>query len=179
MNDNQNSPSDSNAEGTSFRNKNIALGLFLPQLDRYLSDPDELPLDDSADSVRVRIDQAIKSIENRSEELEEYAQSKVTLWRITTASCAIIGALALLAGIGYPKFRLAGTLVAGIEIVALFYSSKKMKEAAVDTLILRDLKNRYRPQLDQAESLSQMRNLQNLIREEMDQLSVDPRPQEG
>lgn len=154
----------------------LARELFLPQLERYLSDPDELPLDDSSDSVRVRIDQAIRSIEGRVEELLPPARARVTQWRMATGSCAIIGILAALVALASPHLAPVAISVVLVEIFALLYSTRRARRAALDVLILEGLEARHRPRLEAAGNLTELRQLAADIREDMERLTVDPRP---
>jgi hypothetical protein len=153
--------------------------LFLPQLERLLQDPDDLPLDDSADSIRVRIDQAIESIERRSAEAAAEAARRATVYRFTVCLSAVFGACALIVGLAFPDYLTLCLVIALGEAVTLVVFARRMRAAAADCAELTRLGGRYRPALDAAEETPALRALAAQIRAEMDELTIDPRPAEA
>lgn len=149
--------------------------LFLPHLDRLLGDPEEFPLHDSTDSVRVRLESAVVSIEKRSNELAKEAQKRMNLCRGFVMTCAAMGAIFLIVGISFQEFWVPCFVVAGVEAAAMFWCSRLMRKYVYDTLELQALSDRYRPVLTSCGSLDELRDFAVLVREEMTAVSIDPR----
>lgn len=149
--------------------------LFLPHLDRLLGDPSEFPLDDSTDSVRVRLDQAVTSIENKSRGLAEEAHGHMNRQRVGVMMCAAVGAALLIIGLSVPEFLVPCILVAGLEGAIMIWFSHNRKRYTYDTLELQELSERYRPVLVSCANLDDLRTFSRQIREEMEAICIDPR----
>jgi hypothetical protein len=149
--------------------------LFLPHLDRLLGDPGEFSLDDSTDSVRVRLDQAVSSIEKKSRELAEEAHGIMNRHRFGVMICALVGAALLIIGLSAQYFLVPCILVAGLEAAFMIWFSQNRKRYTYDTLELQELSERYRPVLVSCATLDDLRKFSEQVREEMDAVCIDPR----
>ena len=157
------------------RSRTTRKRLFVPALSRLLSDPTELPLDDSADSIRIRLDEAIRLVEKRCEATTELATRARRILRILLGACLATAGIAAAAAF-LASEQLAICLgVAGASILAGGVLAVTVAARSADLASLAGLRARYRPLLDRCETVSELRELSERLGAEMARIAVDPR----
>ena len=156
------------------RSPNLRKRLFVPALSRLLSDPAELALDDSADSIRIRLSEAIRLVEKRCEALTA-ATARTRrfaglLLGVCLVSAVIAGAMAFLASEGLAVYL----GVAGVSVAIGFLLAVAASVRTADLASLALVRTRYRPLLDGSETVSELRELAERIGSEMARITIDP-----
>lgn len=149
--------------------------LFLPQLERLLGDPADMPLDDSSDSVRVRLEEAVASVERRAEEATLETLAQIRWYRLVVGLSALIGAGAILVGLTLPGALPGALFVAGGEAVLVILLSRVVRRLAADCSEISRLGPRYRRALESCANLAELRSFARRIGHEMAEISEDPR----
>ncbi len=151
--------------------------LFIPELERLLSDPLGYSLKNNFDSCRVRVEEAIDIINRRCGELAAESVQQVKGLRIAIAVSAAVGAGAILVGLSVPAARLAAYLIAAAEVAAVLWCSRRQRRLAAEASELMRLSERYPPQLKACKTEGELRELARRIGEEWKALATAP-PQE-
>lgn len=152
--------------------------LFIPELERLLGDPVDFPTNEDYDfdSMRVRLDSAIGTVEKRGEQLAAAAYSRTGTLRFGVALSAVLGIGALVTALGLPAYSILAFVVAAVELVLVLRFSAAARRHAIDCLELRELGERYRPQLERCHTAAELRTLAERIGTEMQQLWIAPVP---
>ncbi len=150
--------------------------LFIPELERMLGDPVDFPPNEAFDfdSIRVRLDRAIETVEKRSDELATEAYSRSIALRLGTMVSALVGVAALVTALGLPQYALIAWIVAAIELFFVLRFSRSARRNAVDCIELHRLAQRYRPELERATTTDDLRALAARIGSEMRGLWLEP-----
>jgi hypothetical protein len=159
------------------RHDGLRRRLFLPQLERLLGDPADLPLDDSSDSVRVRLEEAIAALERRCAELVEATRRSAGAYRFACLLGSAFGALAVTASLAFasrPQLRSLLLALGLAELAPIAILLRLQRRAIADAGALARLAGRYRPRLESCRRLEELRELAGTIHAELAQLWIPP-----